>query len=134
MLERSCACKCRCGLTRARDCNDLCAECWSDWCLGSEKHAPVADRSYMGTYGITGAWAGRMMSRGASQLLAEPAAFLQRPEVAPPCPSGCDNRMVRRLGTWKCYRHPEPVVIQIEDRFPRSPQVSVPWSPRSGSK
>ncbi len=122
-----CACICRCGFFRAADCNDLCESCWRSWCLAEPEHAPVADRSYMGVYGITGVWTGWMMSRGAGHLVAEPASFLQSREVAPECPRfPCPYRMVRRPGAWKCYRHgEEPVVTPIVERVPRSPRVKV---------
>lgn len=81
------------------------------------------DRSYIGTYGITGVWAGWLMSRGASYLLAEPPSSLQRAEVAPIC--RCGNRMVRRPGVWKCYRHAKPIVVVIAERLPRAPQVEL---------
>lgn len=120
----SCACICGCADVRARDCNDLCVECWRSWCLANPEHAPIADRSYMGTYGVTGLWLGWLMSR-APHLAAEPAGFLMQREVAPVCRQ-CPYRMVRRPGAWKCYRHgEEPVVVVINERFPRSPQVSV---------
>jgi len=81
----------------------------------------------LGTYGITGVWAGWLMSRGAGHLMAEPAGFLSRPESVPRCPKIlCALPMVRRPGSWKCYRHDEPVVILVPERFPRSPQLALP--------
>lgn len=126
-MNDRCACVCSCGDYRARDCSDLCEPCWRLWCIADGGHGPIADRSYMGTYGITGVWTGWMMSCGAGHLVAEPASFLQTREVAPMCPVfGCNNRMLRRPGVWKCYRHgEEPIVIVITEQFPRAPQVSV---------
>lgn len=118
-----CACRCECAWGAASDCNDLCEGCWRSWCLGSEDHAPLADRSYVGVYGITGVWSGWLLSRGASALLAESATDLQRSEIGPLC--GCGNRMVRRPAAWKCYRHKEPVVVVIEEWLPRSPALVV---------
>ena len=126
-MSELCACICGCADIRAPDCSDLCAECWRAWCVADPKHAPVADSSYMGTYGITGVWAGWLISRGAGHLMAEPAGFFQRAEIAPTCPiHQCSYRMVRRPGAWKCYRHgAEPVTIPVPERFPRSPQMRV---------
>ena len=124
-MSEQCACICGCVEARGDDCNDLCAECWRSWCLVDQKHTPVADRSYMGTYGITGVWAGWLISRGVGHLIAEPAGFFQRAESHPVCPE-CEYRMVRRPAAWKCYRHgDDPVVLPITERFPRSPQVRV---------
>ncbi len=121
-MNNRCACICSCGDFRARDCSDLCADCWRLWCVASKDHAPIANRSYIGTYGITGVWLAWLMGR-APHLVAEPAGFLMRAEVAPHC--HCGALMVRRPGAWKCYRHEEPVVSSIAERFPRSPQLGV---------
>jgi hypothetical protein len=122
-MNDRCACICSCGDYRARDYSDLCANCWRLWCLAEGGHGPVADRSYMGTYGMTGPWLAWLLNR-APHLVAEPASFLQRRQMAPNC--HCGYPMVARPGAWKCYRHgEEPVVLVVQERFPRSPQASV---------
>lgn len=109
------------------DAEGLCAECWTDWCRGSEHHGPVADASYLGTYGITGIWTGWLISR-AAHLVAETPAKLQSGEYPPMCPAG-DHRMVSRLGAWKCYRHDDDVVVPKVTRLPRAPKVDVRMQP-----
>lgn len=121
-----CACTCCCCRDRLQDGNGLCDRCWTEWCQASTEHAPVADNSYLGTYGITGLWTGWLISRGEGHVVGEGADFLQRYEWAK-CPAPfCEQRMVRRPGAWKCYRHKEPVVVVVPDRLPRSPRVKVP--------
>ncbi|OFW63655.1 MAG: hypothetical protein A2Y74_04460 [Actinobacteria bacterium RBG_13_63_9] len=121
----SCGCKCGCPWGPAPDCDGLCSACWREWCRASEKHAPIADDSYMGIYGLGNIWTGWIMSQ-APHVVAEPPAYLQRHETAPRCPE-CDWPMVRRVGCWKCYRlaHEETVVVMEDLHLPRSPRLRV---------
>ena len=124
-MSDGCNCTCRCPLPRTPDCNDLCDDCWRAWCVGSKEHQPIADRSYMGVYGITSPWVGWLIGR-APELIAEPAGFLQHTEVAPGCPGPyCAQRMVRRPGAWKCYQHDPPHVIRVPIHFPGTPKAKV---------
>jgi hypothetical protein len=116
-----CICKCGCGRERVPDCNNLCERCWRQWCEGSEKHSPIADNSYMGTYGITNPWTGWIMGQ-APHLVAETPAMLLRPEAPPRCPE-CGADMHRRIGAWKCYHHEEPVIVPETLDLPCSPRV-----------
>lgn len=127
-MMKPCACKCRCSRDRVPDCNDLCERCWLAWCEASEKHQPVADRSYLGTYGVTGLWTW-WIANHASHMLAEPAAhFLREPERIPICPASglAPHSMVRRPGAWKCYQHDPWVVQPIPEKLTRAPAVTVP--------
>lgn len=119
----TCACKCGCSRNRMPDANDLCAGCWREWCRAEASHSPTADRSYLGTYGMTNPWTWWIAGR-ASHLLAEPPSAWMTREVAPRC-SDCGELMVRRPGMWKCYRHLEPLMVVERDRFQRSPHLSV---------
>ena len=126
-----CACRCRCLNNRVDDADGLCAKCWQEWCHASEDHAPVADASYLGTYGITGIWTGWLISR-AAHLVAETPAKLHSGEYPPMCsrshPDG-GHQMVSRLGAWKCYRHDDDVVVPKVTRLPRAPAIDVVLSP-----
>ena len=42
-MNERCACICSCGDYRARDCSDLCANCWRFWCLADRTHGPKAE-------------------------------------------------------------------------------------------
>jgi hypothetical protein len=123
MNEATCACRCGCPRGPAQRCNGLCERCWLEWCQGSETHAPLANSSYMGTYGLGNIWTGWLISK-APELIAETPEALLRPEAARRCPS-CGQQMSRRPGGWKCYRHEPPIVILEEVRLPRSPQIDV---------
>jgi hypothetical protein len=120
----TCACRCWCTRARHPDCDTLCETCWREWCQGSQKHAPRADSSYMGTYGLTNIWTGWLISQ-APELAAQTPAALRTPEVTPRCPSPCGWRMIRRPGAWKCYQHDPPVVIPDKLHLPHSPAITV---------
>ena len=133
MTSTSCACKCNCYRSREPHCDNLCQRCWGEWCQASEKHAPAADSSYMGTFGIGNIWTGWLISQK-PELVAEGADVLQRYETPPRCPDprgehpGSNSPMSRRPGCWKCYRlehGEEPVVVMEEVRLPRSPRLAV---------
>lgn len=115
-------CACRCGDEAEPLADGLCESCWREWCGGSTRHQPIADRSYMGVYGLMGLWTGWLIGQGAGEIVAQPPTYLQRPETPPLCPK-CGERMVRRPSTWKCYRHDEPVVMRADIPLPRSPHV-----------
>lgn len=128
-VSAGCACKCACLAYRVDGANGLCSDCWREWNTGSRDHEPVADNSYMGTYGIAGVWTGWLISQGAGHLVAESPAALQGGEYPPTCPS-CPYKMVSRPGAWKCYRHDEPIVILKRIAFPRSPDIAVDMIPQ----
>ena len=72
-----CACICRCRFGAAvPDCDGLCEGCWREWGEGSADHGPVADASYLGTYGIGGIWTGWLISIGAGHIVAEHPGFI----------------------------------------------------------
>jgi len=125
--KTSCACICRCRFGGpADDCDGLCEGCWREWGQGSADHGPVADASYLGTYGIGGVWTGWLLSVGASHIVAEHPGFISRYVVPPKCPDPhCRAAMVARPGAWKCYRHPEAIVKPMEIAFPKSPRLKV---------
>lgn len=124
-MNRLCACRCQHFAEREPSCNDLCAACWTEWCQASKKHQPIADRSYLGTFGITSAWIG-WISNTAGHLLAMPVSEWNKREVGPRCPDVyCRAMMVRRPGAWKCYRHGSPIVTQERDTMPGTPDVKV---------
>ena len=126
----ACACKCGARLPEGRGClirvrkdqNNLCQFCWLEWCQGAEGHAPIADNSYLGTYGLRNIWTGWIIGQ-APELIAETPEALLRPESPRRCP-GCPEQMVRRPGGWKCYHHEPPLVILEEVRLPRTAQVN----------
>jgi len=127
-----CACRCVCAQDREAGCNDLCARCWREWCTAEKdyaKHAPIADRSYLGTFGMTGCWTSWILNR-ASELLARPLSEWTQAEVAPKCPAErpylvCGEPMVRRPGKWACYHHQPPVVINDVPEAPTTPRLKV---------
>lgn len=127
MNKTDCACRCGCPCSRDQDCDGLCEECWLEWCQGSESHAPIADNSYLGTYGVGNIWTGWLISQVPHLVAERPEALLRR-EAPRRCP-GCDQQMARRPGTWKCYNpcHQQPVVILEEVKFPRAPNIKVKW-------
>jgi hypothetical protein len=119
-----CSCKCACFHNPEPHCYGLCEPCFLDWCEASDAHAPIADNSYLGTYGINNIWTGWLISR-APDLVAETPHALLRPEPTPACPL-CREPMARRPGAWKCYNpaHHEPVVILERPNLPRSPRLN----------
>lgn len=125
-----CVCRCRCGRDQQSDMDGLCAVCWRAWSKASEKHQPIADRSYLGVYGLTNPWAPWVMNR-ASHLLAKRAKDWRVAEVAPRCPNAmCGMTMVRRPGAWKCYHHDPPIETPEALELPRSPVANVVKVPR----
>jgi hypothetical protein len=44
-MNERCACRCSCGDYRARDCSDLCADCWRLWCLAEGGHGPAKPKA-----------------------------------------------------------------------------------------
>lgn len=125
MVEKSgrCDCRCLCSWSRIERTGGLCENCWGEWARFSTEHGPIADGSYLATYGITGIWSGWIMAH-AAEILAETPAALQEVERRPRCPS-CEMSMVLRADGWKCYRHDELVVVPIVPRLPRSPALTV---------
>lgn len=119
-----CSCKCRCYYDPAQHCHGICKECFLQWSTGSDTHAPAADNSYLGTYGLTNIWTGWIISKS-PELAADTPAALLRPKTPPHCPL-CDDPMARRPGAWKCYNlsHQQPVVILDQPSFPRSPNLN----------
>ena len=125
MRPESCACACHCFGPRLQD--GLCESCWREWGLGSADHGPVADSSYLGTYGLAGnIWTGWLISIGAGHIVAEHPGFISRYVVPEKCPdSHCGASMVARPGAWKCYRHEEAIVVPMVVKLPRSPDLQV---------
>jgi len=118
-----CACKCGCPHARAQNCHNLCQDCFLQWCLGSETHAPAVDNSYLATYGLGNIWGGWMISQ-APHLVAEAPQALLRPDAPRRCPL-CNQQMARRPGGWKCFNpwHQQPVVILEGPNLPRCPTI-----------
>lgn len=111
-MTRDCACACTCSGSPARGCDDLCTRCWRAWCeplakKANAKHRPATgrDRSYLGTYGLTGIFTTWLLNRR-SQMLEFPISYWQTPEVPPRCPGvdvehPCGQIMRRRPDAWK---------------------------------
>lgn len=92
-------------------------------------HEPIADRSYLGMFGLRGLFTGWIMNR-ASQLLAFPGLTQWSAPPPPKCPhwdgGRCGLTMLWRPGAYKCFHHDPPEVIPIAEPMPVSPQVSTP--------
>jgi hypothetical protein len=130
---RECACACNCANTPSTGCDDLCAKCWQAWCdplakKANAKHRPGVgrDRSYLGTYGLTGIFTNWLLNRR-SQLLEFPISYWTTPEVPPRCPGDgrpCGQVMRRRDAAWKCYHHTPWIAIPIPEPMPALPHVA----------
>jgi hypothetical protein len=122
LYEGRCSCKCRCLYHPGQHCFGLCEECFLQWSTGSTHHAPAADNSYLGTYGINNIWTGWIIGQ-APELVAERPEALLRPEAPRRCPA-CNQLMARRPGGWKCYNPShELLAISEQPKLPRSPNL-----------
>ncbi|MBF8255102.1 MAG: hypothetical protein HW375_9 [Anaerolineales bacterium] len=127
-----CVCRCRCGRTPDTDGDGMCLLCWQSWNapldIAEQKHQPIADRSYLGTFGLTGIWTPWLMNV-AGHLLAARAAEFGGAAPVPKCPGmvfgfRCREPMAYRADGWKCYRHTPPVVVKFGDGLSRVPRGS----------
>lgn len=118
-----CICRCRCGRVPDADADGLCLRCWQAWQAPGDgpEHAPIADRSYLGTFGLSGIWTPWLMNRAEGRFLGMHPSVVH--DTPPPenCPK-CKNPMVFRAEGWKCYRHEPWIVIKHPDNLPRVPE------------
>lgn len=87
--------------------------------------ASDAGDSYMGHYGLASPWAVWLLNRASWLLTVQPNQWGHR-DRPPTCPQTMDRHpMVARVGVWKCYRHPETVVVPMVEKFDPAPDEDV---------
>lgn len=84
------------------------------------------DPSYLSTFGITNPWTIWLLGADSALVAYDADAITRRPLKVPDCPGShkIPKRMSYRPGAFKCYDHPEPVVVLIKPEIPRAPNVN----------